>query len=239
MMIIKKPRLGRLKELTVSWVEKKLVKRIKIQEDPIQVHSTENMGREYKEYIEYQANKSIDLSYSKNPLKWAKGNRRGLLNDLKKIVSELNKAQQEILSVGCRDILEIGAIKKRFKSAKVTGIDLFSSSKEIVVGDMHNLPFSDSRFDSIVMVHSLEHSINPEKALLEAMRCLKIEGLLAIEIPVRYEISKSDIVDFKDIAVFIDKFPNNKQIRVIYSKEIDRSAANKPNNLRIILKKLY
>lgn len=50
-------------------------------------------------------------------------------------------------------------------------------------GDVHNLPFQDSVFDSFIMWDSLEHTISPFIALCEARRVTKRKGEGLIFIP--------------------------------------------------------
>lgn len=56
------------------------------------------------------------------------------------------------------------------------------------VADACSLPFPDKTFQSVFMIHSLEHIDDYQKALREATRVLKVDGTLGIVIP---HISKS------------------------------------------------
>jgi SAM-dependent methyltransferase len=47
-----------------------------------------------------------------------------------------------------------------------------------VIGDMHNLEFSDNSFDCVVAMHVLEHSHNPKLALSEMIRVTKKDGFI-------------------------------------------------------------
>ena len=74
----------------------------------------------------------------------------------------------------CIDISEkvIAAGRKRLAS---------SSNVEFRVGDMHQLPFDDQRFDTVLLMHALTYTDQPEKVLHEAARVLKPGGqLLAV-----------------------------------------------------------
>ncbi len=89
-----------------------------------------------------------------------------------------------ILSVGCRDRIEIVAIKNRFPNAEVIGVDLFASPNSgIVPGDMHDLPFDDNTFDILISAHSLEHADDYLKAGNEFVRVAKNKGFIIIEVP--------------------------------------------------------
>jgi len=59
-----------------------------------------------------------------------------------------------------------------FDVAKGKGVD--------VVGDAHNLPFEDEKFEVIVCNEGLEHLRTPEKAISEMKRVLKKKGTLIL-----------------------------------------------------------
>lgn len=49
-----------------------------------------------------------------------------------------------------------------------------------ILGDAHNLPFSDNTFDLVISVTAIEFMDNPKRVLEEAMRVLKPKGKLII-----------------------------------------------------------
>lgn len=49
--------------------------------------------------------------------------------------------------------------------------------------DLLNLPFSNSSFDVVLSTQALEHSADPERALREAARVLRGNGLIIITVP--------------------------------------------------------
>lgn len=51
---------------------------------------------------------------------------------------------------------------------------------EFVVCDAENLPFLSGSFDGILMVATLHHFLNPEKALSEIERCIKKNGYVIL-----------------------------------------------------------
>lgn len=98
----------------------------------------------------------------------------------------------------CKNILDIGAgcgqtvnmLRKQGKT--ITGITC--NPKEIVIAkqeydidlilsDMHDLPFDDNSFDGIIMWDVLEHSIAPYIALSEAARILQTNGKILLFMP--------------------------------------------------------
>ena len=96
----------------------------------------------------------------------------------------MKTSKKLLLSVGCRDDLELVMLRRFFPNFEVIGLDISASSKNIVAGDMHNMPFADGHFGIIVASHSLEHSYLPEKALSEMVRVCSRPGLLLIEVPI-------------------------------------------------------
>lgn len=98
----------------------------------------------------------------------------------------------------CKNILDIGAgcgqTIDMFRKQGKTAIGITCNPKEILIAkqeydidlilsDMHDLPFEDNTFDGIIMWDVLEHSIAPFIALSEASRVLKTEGKMLIYMP--------------------------------------------------------
>lgn len=60
------------------------------------------------------------------------------------------------------------------------GFDIAEGKGVDVVGDAHDLPFEDEKFDMIVCNELLEHLHTPQKAVSEMRRILKKEGRLIL-----------------------------------------------------------
>lgn len=98
---------------------------------------------------------------------------------------------QSVLEVGCAEGWMTGELAAR--GAKVTAIDFAASYVErarakvpnatIIQADVHDMPFEDNQFDSVVCSEVLEHLISPFTALAEIHRVLKPEGTLVISVP--------------------------------------------------------
>jgi len=74
----------------------------------------------------------------------------------------------------CIDISEkvVAAGRKRLSS---------SANVEFRIGDMHQLPFKDQSFDTVLLMHALTYTDKPERVLREASRVLRHGGrLLAV-----------------------------------------------------------
>ncbi|WP_376696546.1 ArsR/SmtB family transcription factor [Wenzhouxiangella sp. EGI_FJ10305] len=85
------------------------------------------------------------------------------------VMGELLARQAE--SIDCMDVSEkvVAAGRERVKPFDNVHFHL---------GDMHALPFDDTVFDSVLMMHALTYSENPPGALDEAARTLKPGGRL-------------------------------------------------------------
>ena len=108
----------------------------------------------------------------------------------------------KVLSIGPRAEGEIFNIFSfGFELKNITGVDLFSYSPLIKLGDMHNLEFIDENFDIVFMGWCLAYSNNPHKALSEVKRVLKKNGILIIGYSVNREISDQDQINERGYLV--------------------------------------
>jgi SAM-dependent methyltransferase len=97
----------------------------------------------------------------------------------------------EILDVGCGDgtVAELLAPAAR----RIVGLDasdrmVDAANKRLarfehasaLQGDMHALPFDEASFDRVLVLHALEYSEQPRKAIAEAARVLRPKGRLLV-----------------------------------------------------------
>lgn len=97
--------------------------------------------------------------------------------------------------------------------------------KDVIQANASELPFKDNTFNSVTMLDSLEHILNPEKALSEVYRVLKPNGILIITTPTKedFDLKKTGIILNKPFVFFellfnvlfnpklyINKFKNRK-----------------------------
>jgi SAM-dependent methyltransferase len=61
-------------------------------------------------------------------------------------------------------------------------------TKPDVFGDAENLPFAPHTANTILMLDVLEHVPHPQRALSEAYRCLKADGIIILIVPFLYPI---------------------------------------------------
>ena len=114
-------------------------------------------------------------------------------------------SRQSVLCIGCRNARELNLLEAA-GYGPVTGVDLFSSDRRIVVMDMHHLTFGSGSFDIAYSCHSLEHSFDRDAAVAEIVRVLRPGGVAAVEVPVRFTPTAVDRQDFKSVADLLAAF---------------------------------
>lgn len=95
-----------------------------------------------------------------------------------------------VLDVGANSG-EILKVLKESRNCIVSGIDLSEvavakareKDVDVQVGDAENLPYEDHTFDVVLMLETLNHIHDPQKALQEAKRVLKPDGILLGSVP--------------------------------------------------------
>lgn len=106
------------------------------------------------------------------------GNRMAIiLNPLAALIQE--KSSANVLIIGPRTEDDI-YLAKALGFVHSKGVDLFSYSPYVDLGDCHALAYADAEFDAVVMGWVVAYSGNPQLALDEAKRVLKPNGYLAI-----------------------------------------------------------
>lgn len=86
-----------------------------------------------------------------------------------------------VLSIGPRVEGEIyNLIGYGFSAKNVVGLDLFSYSPLIKVGDMHEMDFPDDYFDVVISGWVLGYSDKKQKAANEMLRVTKPGGIIAV-----------------------------------------------------------
>jgi len=98
-------------------------------------------------------------------------------------VLEFLNSDSSILVIGPRnenDLLKL--IGNGFSRSSVRGLDLMSYSPLIDVGDMHETPYEDNRWDAIVCGWTLSYSRNPKLFSKELIRIAKDGCAMAIAV---------------------------------------------------------
>ncbi len=108
---------------------------------------------------------------------------------LAKVLDFLPNAQTrlKVLDIGCSSgVLTAEIAKVLPPKSQVVGLDsyqkaiTFARSKypdlTFTTADAHKLPFNNKTFDLVICTETLEHLVDPQKALLEIKRVLKRDG---------------------------------------------------------------
>ena len=124
----------------------------------------------------------------------------------KKVLRLIYQDYYNIINRHCNDgnILEIGGGIGNFEinGRKIVKTDIQHSNLVNLVADAHNLPFSDSAFENIVLIDVLHHLDCPVNFLKESSRVLKRDGRLIMIEPgitpiswLLYKIAHDEEVD--------------------------------------------
>lgn len=76
----------------------------------------------------------------------------------------------------------------------VRGLDLFSYSPWIDLGDIHKTGYPDNEFDAVILGWVISYSLEPEKVVAECRRILKPGGYLGFGIESNPELRATGIV---------------------------------------------
>lgn len=131
-------------------------------------------------------------------------------------------AAKSVLCVGARDKSEVIDFKNAGFHAE--GIDVYSTSQEITIVDMHDMSskFLHHNFDVAYMSHSLEHSYDPIKVLNEvknvcALGCMIIVPVMiapTMKDPVVFNFMKTITPNLEDVQQEIRSILSDDQLRI-------------------------
>jgi SAM-dependent methyltransferase len=93
----------------------------------------------------------------------------------------VRKAELKILIVGCRSEDDIYWLRS-FGFHNTVGLDLFSYSPKIIVGDIHKTNFENSSYDIVLLGWMLSYSKEPQVVMQECKRILKPNGIIGVGI---------------------------------------------------------
>lgn len=103
---------------------------------------------------------------------------------------EEHAAPGNLLDMGCGSGEYIAAAKSRGWACR--GIDISAAAAEIARkktgaeifnGPLKDAAFETDFFDAVIMIHSLEHQIDPPAVMAEALRIIKPGGVIFISVP--------------------------------------------------------
>ncbi|NEP09860.1 MAG: methyltransferase domain-containing protein [Symploca sp. SIO2C1] len=121
---------------------------------------------------------------------------RTLTPDAEKLIAILPNTLGKTLEIGSGYGLTAQKVIQR--TSEYIGIDLHEAQVEALnklggqgmIADMHNLPFEDNSFDTVIADNVLEHAYAPQLALAEIRRILKPQGCLYALIPLDYKSNR-------------------------------------------------
>ena len=124
--------------------------------------------------------------------------------------------QARILCLGARNEVEV-RIFERHGFARVTAVDLWSSSPRVRAMDMHALGFPDASFDLVFASHVFEHAFDFDRVVSECVRVLADPGYVFCAMPVEFEPSEHDRVDVKNLDGLLAHFARWR-VGVLYDR---------------------
>ena len=89
--------------------------------------------------------------------------------------------ESKILVIGPRNENDL-LILKGYGFKNVRGLDLYSYSPWIDVGDMHEMPYEDGTFDAVLCGWTLSYSKSPQKAAREMARVTRDGGVIGLAV---------------------------------------------------------
>ena len=143
-----------------------------------------------------------------------------------KVLWQDYKAGCNVLCVGARYGIEMMAMREMgFAAKKIVGMDLYPRDADVLRGDMHKMPFPDDSFDIIYSHHTLDHSLNPHKALSEMARVSRPGAVWVFTVPFD-DYGPEESVDF-DGPDEVEKFllkAKGKKAEVLYRQVVVRDS---------------
>lgn len=97
----------------------------------------------------------------------------------------------------------------------IRGLDLISYSKQIDLGDMHDMPYPENHFDVVICGWTLSYSNDPERVASEMVRVCKPEGLIAVGV----EYSELDTAGYQQLLGYSLEIPGVKRINSTWQIE--------------------
>ncbi|MEL7499156.1 MAG: class I SAM-dependent methyltransferase [Planctomycetota bacterium] len=90
----------------------------------------------------------------------------------------------------------------------IRGLDLISYSKQIDLGDMHDMPYENDQFDVVICGWTLSYSNDPQRLADEMMRVCRPKGLIAVGV----EYSELDEAGYQELLGYSLKIPGVDRI---------------------------
>ncbi len=136
---------------------------------------------------------------------------------------------KRVLDAGCGKGRYAGILKRRFPTARVTGLDISAEMLgcvppgiETVQQSILDIPFENGSFDAVVCIEALEHVVHVEQAVGELARVLRPGGILVL-------IDKNrEKLGALEIEAWETWFDAEEILRLLSSNDVDARAETIP-----------
>ncbi|MAZ46358.1 MAG: hypothetical protein CMM98_02125 [Rickettsiales bacterium] len=151
------------------------------------------------------------------------------------------KERVKVLSIGPRSLGEILNIQSHgYEYKNISAIDLFSISSKINIGDIHNIPYEDDKFDVIFCGWVIAYSENKKLACSEIVRVLKPGGIFSIGVSYSPITNEEQIKKRGYLIGTKDRIINTQEIKDLFENSINQiyfetNPENKDLHSQIIL----
>ena len=165
-----------------------------------------------QEYIDY---------YSK--LNSISRNRKTDINKptLKYALQMIEESSTTLIDIGCGNGYFLNKVNKIKSSFKLHGCDIIEKKSNFdfayTKADINKLPFKDKEFDVVTCFHTLEHIINPSKAIEELKRIAKKQIIICVPCQRYFYYTLDEHVNF---YFFKAKLINEMNIQKYICKKI-------------------
>jgi len=148
-----------------------------------------------KDLLTYYRAQAVDKErmYAKPFRRYQQRRRLEVVREFAREAGGLGSSPQ-ILDVGCGDGYGSTMVLDGFPYTTFVGLDLSAAklcvaranlrNSRVVLGDAERLPLSDKCFDMAFSLETLEHLLDPSKALQEISRVLRPGGVFFLSVPV-------------------------------------------------------
>lgn len=173
---------------------------------------------------------------------------QGRLKRAYKFFSPFVKKNKPVLDIGTRDGWFVEYLEEE-GFCNVLGTDLTEDAvkhaqrhgRNVIVGDAHDLSgFEDKKYETVLMIHSLEHCYDPQKVVDGVYRILAPEGIFFIEVPLENVAVKTmahfcNFTNVEDVANLLGEARFQLLKKEIYFPRADRP---KIRHLMCVFKKV-
>ena len=169
---------------------------------------TRRWSSEYEDTPEYL--RYVGVQIERTRLKEATDARHRLIPAVKLVQKHCPDlgGQSRILCLGPRSEVELELLNEIGFETPV-GLDLWPTSRRIVGGDMHAMPFEDRSFDLLFASHVFEHSYDFARVAAECLRVLNPGGYIFFEVPQKFQPNEHDRVSFDGISGILKGFADS------------------------------